>query len=203
MLNPYSSTLPDRKYAKSACGCGRLYGANQAIREAYWGGEISSVDWIMDFDSNDFQSFVSSTFDKDFLSTPVPDEIIEQIIADGSFSELEQHPTHSSGRGQRGCPRPTFERVLSRWEAIKGARSGLFGKIKAVLKRKGLPTSNWIVTRPYHKDLIERSKNQGKEFFSFIGIDRDDKEAEINLGPEIMSSLSTGRAVYFHTQIIA
>ena len=69
------------------------------------------------------------------------------------------------------------DRFLSRWEGIKGAREGIFGKIKAVLKRKGLPTSNWIITRPYHKDLVERTKNQGRDFFSHIGVDRDDKKA--------------------------
>ena len=41
----------------------------------------------MDFDSNDFHSFVSSRRStRDFLSTPVPDEIIEEIIADGLTS---------------------------------------------------------------------------------------------------------------------
>ena len=41
----------------------------------------------MDFDSDNFHSFVSSRRStRDFLSTPVPDEIIEQIIADGLTS---------------------------------------------------------------------------------------------------------------------
>ena len=44
------------------------------------------------------------------------------------------------------------------------------------MKRKGLPTSNWIITRPYHKDLIQRSKNQGRDFLSYNDIDRDDKK---------------------------
>ena len=133
----------------------------------------------MDFDSNDFQAFVSSRRStRDFLSTPVPDEIIQQIIADGLTSPSWSNTRPIRVAVAKGDVRDRLSKeFLSRWEAIKGARSGIFGKIKAVLKRKGLPTSNWIVTRPYHKDLIVRSKNQGKEFFSFIGVDRDDKKA--------------------------
>ena len=124
----------------------------------------------MDFGSNDFGAFVSSRHStRDFLSTPVSDEIIEEIIADGLTS-----PSWSNTRPIRVAVAKDDVRdrlskdFLSRWEAIKGARGGLFGKIKAVLKRKGLPTSNWIITRPYHKDLVERTKNQGREFFSHI-----------------------------------
>ena len=132
----------------------------------------------MDFDSNDFHSFVSSRRStRDFLSTPVPDEIIEEIIADGLTS-----PSWSNTRPilvaiAKGDVRDRLSKeFLTRWEAIKGARGSIFGKIKAVLKRKGLPTSNWIITRPYHKDLIQRSKNQGRDFLSYNDIDRDDKK---------------------------
>tara|TARA_B100001173_G_scaffold267766_1_gene243851 strand:+ start:2014 stop:2745 length:732 start_codon:yes stop_codon:yes gene_type:complete len=133
----------------------------------------------MDFETNDFQAFVSSRRStRDFLSTPVSDEIIEEIIADGLTS-----PSWSNTRPVRvavakGDVRDRLSKeFLSRWEEIKGARDGIFGKIKAVLKRKGLPTSNWIITRPYHKDLVERTKNQGRDFFSHIDVDRDDKKA--------------------------
>ena len=133
----------------------------------------------MDFEPNDFQEFVSSRRStRDFLSTPVSDEIIEEIIADGLTS-----PSWSNTRPIRVAVAKDDVRdrlskeFLSRWEAIKGARGGFLGKVKAVLKRKGLPTSNWIITRRYHKDLLERSKKQGRDFFSHMGIDKDDKEA--------------------------
>jgi len=133
----------------------------------------------MDFEPNDFQEFVSSRRStRDFLSTPVSDEIIEEIIADGLTS-----PSWSNTRPIRVAVAKDDVRdrlskeFLSRWEAIKDARGGFLGKVKAVLKRKGLPTSNWIITRRYHKDLLERSKKQGRDFFSHMGIDKDDKEA--------------------------
>ena len=132
----------------------------------------------MDFDSNNFHSFVSSRRStRDFLSTPVPDEIIEQIIADGLTSPSWSNTRPILVAVAKGDVRDRLSKeFLIRWEAIKGARSSIFGKIKAVLKRKGLPTSNWIITRPYHKDLIQRSKNQGRDFLSYNNIDRDDKK---------------------------
>jgi len=132
----------------------------------------------MDFDSNDFSSFVSSRRStRDFLSTPVPDEIIEEIIADGLTSPSWSNTRPILVAVAKGDVRDRLSKeFLTRWEAIKGARGSIFGKIKAVLKRKGLPTSNWIITRPYHKDLIQRSKNQGRDFLSYNNIDRDDKK---------------------------
>ena len=132
----------------------------------------------MDFNSNDFQSFVSSRRStRDFLPTPVPDELIEQIISDGLTSPSWSNTRPILVAVAKGDVRDRLSKeFLTRWEAIKGARGSIFGKIKAVLKRKGLPTSNWIITRPYHKDLIKRSKNQGRDFLSHMGIERDDKK---------------------------
>ena len=133
----------------------------------------------MDFESDNFGVFASSRRStRDFLPTPIPDEIIEEIIADGLTS-----PSWSNTRPIRVAVAKDDVRerlskeFLLRWEAIKGARSGWLGKIKAVLKRKGLPTSNWIITRPYHKDFLERTQNQGRDFYSHIGVDRDDDKA--------------------------
>ena len=106
----------------------------------------------MDFESDDFRAFASSRRStRDFLPTPVPDEIIEEIIADGLTSPSWSNTRPIRVAVAKGDVRDRLsEEFLIRWEAIKGARTGWLGKIKAVLKRKGLPTSNWIVTRPYH-----------------------------------------------------
>ena len=133
----------------------------------------------MDFEPHDFQAFVSSRRStRDFLSTPVSDEIIAEIIADGLTSPSWSNTRPIRVAVAKGDVRDRLSKeFLSRWEEIKGARGSIFGKIKSVLKRKGLPTSNWIITRPYHKDLIERAKNQGRDFFSHIGVERDDKKS--------------------------
>jgi nitroreductase len=132
------------------------------------------------FDSEDFSSFVASRRStRDFQSTPVPDELIEGIIADGLTS-----PSWSNTRPfvvaiAKGDVRDRLSKeFLSRFESIKSARGeGIFAKLKAVLTRKGLPTSNWLIIRPYHKDLMPRSRRVGKEMLTHIGIERDDKKA--------------------------
>ena len=133
----------------------------------------------MDFESDNFGAFASSRRStRDFLPTPIPDEIIEEIIADGLTSPSWSNTRPIRVAVAKGDVRERLSKeFLLRWEAIKGARSGWLGKIKAVLKRKGLPTSNWIITRPYHKDFLERTQNQGRDFYSHIGVDRDDDKA--------------------------
>ena len=69
-------------------------------------------------------------------------------------------------------------------------------------KERGLPTSNWIITRPYHKDLIGRSKNQGMSFFNHIGIDREDKVArDEDLGKKLRFLWGPCGVVHFYPQI--
>jgi len=132
------------------------------------------------FDSNDFSSFVSSRRStRDFQSTPVPDEIIEEIIADGLTSPSWSNTRPFVVAVAKGDVKDRISKdFLSRFESIKNARGeGWFAKIKAIFRRKGLPTSNWLVIKPYHKDLMPRSRRVGKEMLTHIGIERDDKEA--------------------------
>ncbi len=132
-----------------------------------------------DFDAGNFSSFAASRRStRDFQSTPVPDELIEQIIADGLTS-----PSWSNTRPfvlaiAKGDVRDRISKdFLDRFDAIKSARGeGFFAKMKAILRRKGLPTSNWLVIRPYHKDLVPRSRRVGKEMLTHAGIERDDKK---------------------------
>ena len=133
------------------------------------------------FDSNDFSSFVSSRRStRDFQSTPVPDEIIEEIIADGLTSPSWSNTRPFVVAVAKGDVKDRISKdFLSRFESIKNARGeGWFAKIKAIFRRKGLPTSNWLVIKPYHKDLMPRSRRVGKEMLTHIGIERDDKEKD-------------------------
>ena len=133
-----------------------------------------------EFDADDFDSFAASRRStRDFLPTPVPDELIEEIIAAGLTSPSWSNTRPFVVAVAKGDVRDRLsEEFLSRFEAVKTARGeGLFGKIKALLRWKGLPTSNWLVVRSYHKDLLPRSQRVGKEMFTHMGIPRDDKEA--------------------------
>ena len=67
---------------------------------------------------------------------------------------------------------------MRRWDAVKNFRgSSIRGKIGSVIRRYGFPTSNWLVVKKYHKDLLPRSQRIGKDLYSHLGIDREDRDS--------------------------
>ncbi len=135
---------------------------------------------VVDFDSIDFSSFVASRrTTRDFLPTPVPDELIQEIITDGLTAPSWSNTRPFLVAVATGTVRDRLSNeFLRRWDAVKDIPGGgIFRKIKAIFRRYGLPTSNWLVTKSYHSDLMPRSKRLGKEIFAFKGIDRGDKVA--------------------------
>jgi len=65
---------------------------------------------------------------------------------------------------------------LDRWaKADEALAKGLWGKIKLLITRYGLPESDYRVFRPYPKDLKVRSTRVGAELYGHIGIDRKDR----------------------------
>ena len=138
------------------------------------------MDMEMGFDAGDFNTFAASRRStRDFLPTPVPDEIIEEIIATGLTSPSWSNTRPFMVAVAKGDIRDRLSaEFLSRFELVKtGQGQGIFGKIKALIRRRGLPTSNWLVLKRYHKDLLPRSQRIGKELYNHLGIDKDDKEA--------------------------
>ena len=133
-----------------------------------------------EFDAGHFDTFATSRRStRDFLPTPVPDELIEEIISAGLTSPSWSNTRPFVVAVAKGEIRDRLSlEFLSRFELVKtGQGEGIFGKIKALIRRKGLPTSNWLVLKRYHKDLLPRSRRIGKELYSHMGIDRDDKDA--------------------------
>ena len=133
-----------------------------------------------EFDTGNFNIFAASRRStRDFLPTPVPDEVIEEIIAAGLTSPSWSNTRPFVVAVAEGEVRNRLSaEFLSRFELVKmGQGEGIFGKIKALIRRKGLPTSNWLVLKRYHKDLLPRSQRIGKELFTQMGIDKDDKDA--------------------------
>ena len=133
-----------------------------------------------EFDAGHFDTFAASRRStRDFLPTPVPSEVIEEIIAAGLTSPSWSNTRPFVVAVAEGEVRDRLSaEFLSRFELVKtGQGEGFLGKIKALIRRKGLPTSNWLVLKRYHKDLLPRSQRIGKELFTQMGIDRDDKDA--------------------------
>lgn len=133
-----------------------------------------------EFDARNFNTFAASRRStRDFLPTPVPEGLIEEIIAAGLTSPSWSNTRPFVVAVAEGEVRDRLSaEFLSRFEFVKtGQGEGFFGKIKALIRRKGMPTSNWLVLKKYHKDLLPRSQRVGKELFTQMGIDRDDKDA--------------------------
>ena len=121
------------------------------------------------FDAGNFSTFAASRRStRDFLPTPVPDEVIEEIIAAGLTSPSWSNTRPFVVAVAEGEVRDRLSaEFLSRFELVKtGQGEGIFGKIKALIRRKGLPTSNWLVLKRYHKDLLPRTQRIGRELFT-------------------------------------
>lgn len=126
---------------------------------------------------SDFLASRRST--RDFLPQEVAPEVIQKIITDGltapSWSNTRPFLVAVATGDRRDRMSVEF---LNRWEAVKDARgAGLLPKLKLALSRYGLPTSNWLISKPYHPDLLPRSQRVGRELFGLLGIARGDKVA--------------------------
>lgn len=126
---------------------------------------------------SDFLAARRST--RDFLATPIPDEVIDELISDGlkapSWSNTRPFLVAVATGAKRDRLSAEF---LARWDAVKAARNGsFFAKVKLALTRYGLPSSNWRAVKKYPPDLLPRSQRVGRDLYSYIGIARNDVTA--------------------------
>jgi nitroreductase len=116
---------------------------------------------------------------RDFLPKPVPQDLLDQILTDAltapSWSNTRPFKVAVATGDQRDRISKEF---LSRWDFLStNLKRGWIGKAKIALTRRGLPTSNRLVAKKYHKDLMPGSKRLGAELFTTLGIARDDRKA--------------------------
>ncbi len=114
---------------------------------------------------------------RDFLSTPVPEDVLNEIITDAltaaSWSNTRPFMVGVASGEKRQRISAEF---LKRWAALSAARvGGLLPKIRLALTRYGVPTSHALIARPYPNDLKPRSQRIGKEMYAHIGVARGDK----------------------------
>lgn len=119
---------------------------------------------------------------RDFLPTPIPEEILDQVLTDALTA-----PSWSNTRpfmvavatGERKDR--ISEEFQKRWNFLStNLRKGKLGKLKIALTRYGLPTSNRIISKPYSKDLQPRSMRLGADLYGHYGIKREDRDARDN-----------------------
>lgn len=116
---------------------------------------------------------------RDFLPTPVPQELIDQLLTDAmtapSWSNTRPYLIATAQGEVRDRISNEF---LARWEqAAKALGGGFLAKAKLFITRYGLPTSDYKVNRVYPKELQPRSARVGAELYAVLGIDRKDKKA--------------------------
>jgi nitroreductase len=136
----------------------------------------------MERESNpiEISSFLASRRStRDFLPTPIPDELINELIADGLTAPSWSNTRPFLVAVATGEKRDRISReFLSRWDAVKVARNGsFFAKVKLAISRYGLPSSNWRAVKKYPPDLLPRSQRVGRDLYSYIGIERKDVNA--------------------------
>lgn len=115
---------------------------------------------------------------RDFLATEVPDEIINQLIADGLTSPSWSNTRPIMVAVAKGEARNRISaEFMARWEIVKDVRGSKWGQFKLLFTRRGLPTSNPIIAKPYQPDLLPRAQKIGAALYAHMGIDRKDKSA--------------------------
>jgi len=116
---------------------------------------------------------------RDFLPTPVPQEIINQILTDALTA-----PSWSNTRPFKIAVATDVIRdrisgeFLSRWNVLSRImRKGLKNKLRLIYSRYGLPTSNRMIVKPYVPELRPRAQRVGKELYELFGVKRGDRDA--------------------------
>lgn len=116
---------------------------------------------------------------RDFLPTPVPNEILDQILTDAltapSWSNTRPFKVAIATDEVRDRISNEF---LSRWRVLSQImRKGLKNKLRLIYSRYGLPTSNRSIVKPYVAELRPRAQRVGKELYELFGVKRGDRTA--------------------------
>jgi nitroreductase len=116
---------------------------------------------------------------RDFLPTPVPHEIIDQILTDALTAPSWSNTRPFKIAVATGDVRDRISgEFLSRWTVLSRImRKGLKNKLRLIYSRYGLPTSNRTIVKPYVPELRPRAQRVGKELYELFGVKRGDRDA--------------------------
>ena len=100
---------------------------------------------------------------RDFLDKPIPEEILNQILTDAltapSWSNTRPFKIAIASGESKDRISDEFSK---RWASLStNLRNGWIGKLKILVTRYGLPTSNRLISKPYSKDLQPRAMRLG------------------------------------------
>jgi len=130
-----------------------------------------------------FSEFLASRrTTRDFLPDPVPMELIDQLLVDAltapSWSNTRPFKVAVATGERRDRISNEFQ---NRWSNLSEFINGNYLKKLQILlnrkKRKGLPTSNRTIVKPYVSELKPRAERVGRELYGALGIQRGDRKA--------------------------
>lgn len=130
--------------------------------------------------SEEFSYFLSSRRStRDFLPTPVPQEIIDRLLQDALTAPSWSNTRPFKIAVATGNTRDDISReFLTRWGVLsKILRKGILNKLRIIFSRYGLPTSNRAIAKPYPSELKPRAERVGKELYEIFGVQRGDRDA--------------------------
>ena len=128
----------------------------------------------------EFSAFLASRRStRDFLPTPVPRELIDEILTDAMTAPSWSNTRPYMVAVATGEVRDRITTELNRrWViAAKAINGNWWDKIMFVLRGDALPSSDYHVYRPYPKDVLPRSQKIGRELYTHIGVPRGDRVA--------------------------
>jgi nitroreductase len=128
--------------------------------------------WISEF-------LASRRSTRDFLPTPVPNEILDQILTDSLTAPSWSNTRPFKVAIATGEVRDRISNeFLSRWSVLSQImRKGIKNKLRLIYSRYGLPTSNRSIVKPYVAELRPRAQRVGKELYELFGVKRGDRVA--------------------------
>lgn len=130
--------------------------------------------------SKEFSQFLASRRStRDFLGTPIPQEILDQILSDSLTAPSWSNTRPFKVAVATGEVRDRIStEFLSRWNVLsKILRKGIFNKLRIIYSRYGLPTSNRGIAKPYPVELKPRAERVGREMYETFGVARGDRPA--------------------------
>lgn len=132
-----------------------------------------------DFPSQISAFIASRRSTREFLPTPVPQEIIDQILTDSLTAPSWSNTRPFKVAIATGEVRDRISNeFLSRWAVLSQImRKGVRNKLRLIYSRYGLPTSNRSIVKPYVKELRPRAQRVGKELYELFGVKRGDRTA--------------------------
>jgi nitroreductase len=129
-------------------------------------------EWISQF-------LASRRSTRDFLPTPVPPEIINQILTDALTAPSWSNTRPFKVAVATGEVKDRISgEFLSRWQVLSQImRKGLRNKLRLIYSRYGLPTTNRSIVKPYVAELKPRAERVGRELYQSLGVQRGDRAA--------------------------